>query len=74
MRTYYTLADYRHEMIEIECPKCGRRRRLRTERLLAKYGSETKMPDLLHAIAQCPRWGSFADGCLARYAPPSQIS
>jgi len=30
MRLYYTLADYPHDMIEIECAKCGRHGRLRT--------------------------------------------
>jgi hypothetical protein len=34
---YYTLADYPHEMIEIECAKCGRHGRLRTARLLAEH-------------------------------------
>ena len=28
MRQYYTLADYPHAMIEIECDKCGRHGRL----------------------------------------------
>jgi hypothetical protein len=38
MRLFYTLADYPHEMIEIECAKCGRHGRLRTARLLAEHG------------------------------------
>jgi hypothetical protein len=29
MRLHYTLADYPHEMVEIECAKCGRHGRLR---------------------------------------------
>jgi hypothetical protein len=33
IRLYYTLADYPHEMIEIECGKCGRHGRLRTDRI-----------------------------------------
>jgi hypothetical protein len=28
MRMFYTLADYPHEMVEIECAKCGRHGRV----------------------------------------------
>ena len=36
---YYTLSDYPHDMIEIECAKCGRRHgRLRTARLIEEHG------------------------------------
>jgi predicted RNA-binding Zn-ribbon protein involved in translation (DUF1610 family) len=38
MRSYYTLSDYPHEMVEHECPKCGRHGRLRTAKLLEKHG------------------------------------
>jgi hypothetical protein len=72
MRTYYTLTEYRHEMVEIECPKCGRHGRLQTDRLLAKHGSDIKMPDLLQAIPQRPKYGSMTDGCWARYSPSSR--
>jgi len=37
MRVYYTLADYPHAMVEIECTKCGHHGRLRTARLLAEH-------------------------------------
>jgi hypothetical protein len=73
MRLYYTLSDYPHEMVEIECAKCGRHGRLRTARLLAEHGPDIKLPDLLGVIAQCPKWGSTDDGCLAHYSPSRQI-
>jgi len=50
---YYTLADYPHATVEIECAKCGRHGRLRTSRLLAEHGPDIKLPDLLGVIAQC---------------------
>ena len=68
MRLYYTLADCPHDMVEIECAKCGRHGRLRTSRLLVKHGPHIKLPDLLRVIAQCPKWGSMTDGCEASYA------
>ena len=46
MRLYYTLADYPHELVEIECAKCGRHGRLRTARLLAEHGPDIKLRTL----------------------------
>jgi hypothetical protein len=55
IRLYYTIADYPHAMIEIECPKCGRHGRLRTARLLKEHGPDIKLPDLLRELTNCPR-------------------
>jgi len=66
MRSYYTLSDYPHEMVEIEWAKCGRHGRLRTAQLLAEHGPDIKLPDLLGVIAQCPKWGSMSDACEGR--------
>jgi len=73
MRLYHTLADYPHEMVEIECAKCGRHGRLRTSRLLAEHGPDIKLPDLLREIAQCPNWDNMNEGCQARYSPSSRV-
>ena len=66
----FLYSDYPHEMVEIECDKCGR---LRTARLLAEHGPDIKPPDLLRAMAQCPKWGSMDDPCEAGYARSSRI-
>jgi hypothetical protein len=73
MRMYYTLADYPHEMVEIECPKCGRHGRLRTAKVLEKHGPDIKLPDLLREIARCEKWGDMSDGCGAHYSASSRI-
>jgi hypothetical protein len=73
MRTHYTLADYPHATVEIECDKCGRHGRLRTARLLAEYGPHIKLPDLLGEIAHCPNWDNMNEGCRAAYSLSSQI-
>jgi len=52
MRLFYTLADYPHDMVAIECAKCGRHGRLRASRLIEEHGPDIKLPDLLRAIAQ----------------------
>ena len=73
MRLYYTLDDYSHDVVEIECAKCGRHGRLRTTKLLAEHGPDIKWPDLLRVIAQCSKWGSMDDGCRANYATSSRM-
>jgi hypothetical protein len=72
MRLFYTLSDYPHDVVEIECDKCGRHGRLRTAKLLAEHGPDIKLPDLLRKIAQCPKWGSMDDGCRAQYSATSR--
>jgi hypothetical protein len=74
MRMFYTLADYPHDTVEIECEKCGRHGRLRTARLLAEHGPDIKLPDLLGVIAQCPKWDSMSDACEACYSPSGRIA
>jgi hypothetical protein len=73
MRLSYILSDYPHDVVEIECDKCGRHGRLRTAKLIAEHGPDTKLPDLLRTIAQCPKWGSMDDGCRAQYAASSRM-
>ena len=73
MPSSYTLSDYHHAMIEIECDKCGRHGRLRTARQLADYGPDIKLPDLLGVIAQCPKWDNMSDPCEAGYAASSRM-
>jgi hypothetical protein len=74
MRLFYTLSDYPHDMVEIECAKCGRHGRLRTARLIEEHGPDIKLPDLLGVIAQCPRWDSMSDPCEAHYSLSSRIA
>jgi len=74
MRTYYTLSDYPHETVEIECAKCGRHGRLRTARLLEQHGPDIQLPNLLREIAQCPKRGNMNDDCRAQYSLSSRIA
>jgi hypothetical protein len=53
MRLSYTLADFPHEMIEIECAKCGRHGRLRTARLLAPCSKKAAPRGSLGAVEGC---------------------
>ena len=62
------LANYRGNMVEIACPKCGRHGRLSKRRLVDEHGGDIALPDLLaHLAADCARRGSMHDPCQARY-------
>lgn len=71
-----TLADYVDPPIYlvIECRHCPRRGRMRTDRLLARYGP-VHLPHLLHLVAaDCPKMiaGRYYDWCGVIYAPESR--
>jgi hypothetical protein len=50
-----TLADVRSPTIEIACEPYGRRGRYNVERLIAKHGSDVKVPDLKMILANCEK-------------------
>jgi len=54
-------------MIRFICDKCGRKGQCRKARLVAKYGPDVTMPDLLHKVAACPHWQPMRGGCSVRY-------
>lgn len=55
---------------EIECGSCGRRGRYRRDTLLERFGSDKALPDVLVALAACPRAHDFANICGVVYAAP----
>ncbi len=63
----FTLEEFPLTMIEIACGKCGRHGWLRKDWLVAKYGAEIKLPDLLMRIADCELSGSMHDPCALYY-------
>ena len=65
MRHSFTLADYPHDMVWIECNKCGRSGRLNKARLIAEHGADISIADLRHVLAACPRRGQMHDSCEA---------
>lgn len=62
-----TLADYPGKMVEIACSRCGRRGRLRKDRLIEAYGSEICLPDVRHRLARCERHGRLGDTCRVHF-------
>ena len=72
MPACHTMADLarRQRWLVIVCDRCPRRGRLRTDRLLARYGPDVAGPVLLDLIAaDCPRQITRAwyDRCGVKY-------
>jgi hypothetical protein len=55
-------------MVRLICPRCGRKGQYRKENLIEKYGPAVALPDLLHLIANCERYGKASNPCWAKRA------
>ncbi len=64
-----SLAEYPAAMVRLACSKCDRIGQYRKTTLMARYGGDTRLPDLLHNIgADCPKMDTLGnDPCGARY-------
>lgn len=70
----HTLSDFRTVTLSIECEPCGRFGRYNVARLIERYG-DMKLPELRHALANCPKSRSFSvyDQCKVRYGEDSRL-
>jgi hypothetical protein len=71
-RAFYTLADEPHEIIVVACNKCDWKATFKRNDLIASYGSNHPMPNLLDHLAApgCNRLGSYWDRCGVHYVTP----
>jgi hypothetical protein len=71
-RTCCTLADEGHDVILVACGKCDWRAAFAREELIASYGLDRPMPELLRNLAspRCERRDSMWDRCGVRYVEP----
>lgn len=63
------LRDHPGELVELECPRCGRAGRYRRAGLMQRFGPAAGMPDVLATLSgDCPRRGvgQYGDPCGAR--------
>lgn len=73
------LADYPGDVVAIACAECGRAGRYGKARLVARFGADARLPDVLRELAgDCPRAGARIgnQGCGAVFpeltpAPPA---
>jgi hypothetical protein len=65
-----TLADLRQPTLTLVCEPCGRRGRYNVQRLIAKHGTDMRLPELLTKLANCEKARSLSvhDRCKAKFA------
>jgi hypothetical protein len=71
-RDFITLADIREQTLTLVCEPCGRRGRYNVQRLIAKHGPDTRLPELKTILANCAKTHAFSvyDRCKAKYELP----
>lgn len=67
-RGAYSLAGFPLAVVRIDCPRCGRSGRYRLTSLVARFGGDAALPDVLAQLAQCDRRGSFSTPCGAKFS------
>ena len=67
-----TLADLRQPTLTLVCEPCGRRGRYNVQRLIAKHGTDMRLPELLTTLANCEKARSFSvyDRCKVKFERP----
>jgi hypothetical protein len=56
-----TLAQHPGDHVRLTCEKCGRAGQYRKAKLIDRFGSDIRLPDLRQEIAQCERHGKMHD-------------
>lgn len=58
-----TVARFPFDPVRLACDKCGRAGQYRRATLLERFGPHASMPDVLVALAACPRHADASDPC-----------
>ncbi len=61
------LGEFPLKVVRVGCARCERTGRYRLDRLIARFGADAALPDVLTALASCERRGDFAKPCGAKY-------
>ena len=62
-----SLGEFPSAVVHIECQRCGRDGSYRLDGLLARFGPDAALPDVLMALATCDRCQDFSRPCGARF-------
>ena len=68
-----SLGEFPLGIVRVECERCGRAGSYRRDGLMARFGPDIALPDLLMELAQCERRRDFPKPCGARYTDLSLI-
>ena len=63
----HSLGEFPLDVVRIECQRCGRAGSYRREGLLARFGADIALPDLLVALSSCKSRADFSKSCGARF-------
>jgi hypothetical protein len=66
-RGAYSLAGFPLPVVRVECSRCGRSGQYRLSSLVAQFGGDAALPDVLAELAHCDRRGSFSTPCGAKF-------
>jgi hypothetical protein len=71
-QVFYRLADAKREIILVACSKCEWLAAFSRDDLIASYGADHPMPNLLNHLAApgCSKLGSHWDRCGVHYVEP----
>ena len=63
----HSLGEFPLDVMRIECQRRGRAGSYRRDGLLARFGADIALPDLLVPLSSCERRADFSKPCGARY-------
>jgi len=58
-----SLGEFPLDVVRIDCQRCGRAGSYRRDGLVARFGADIALPDLLVALASCERRADFSKPC-----------
>jgi hypothetical protein len=64
----YSLREFHLDVVRLDCPQCGRSGRYRRDGLLARFGPDIALPDLLGKLVECEHRVGLTRNCRARFA------
>ena len=62
-----SLGEFPHDVVRIECERCSRAGSYALAGLLARFGADIALPDLLMELAACERRKDFSAPCGVRF-------
>jgi hypothetical protein len=63
----HSLGEFPLPVVRIDCPRCERAGSYRLNGLLARFGADAALPDVLMALVSCERRADFSRPCGARF-------
>ncbi len=64
----HSLGEFPLNVVRIDCPRCNRAGSYRLDGLVARFGADAALPDVLMALATCERRRDFSRPCGARFS------